>query len=190
MWVLTTADIAWLRATAIVIIVAMTKRSRTYEWSDPALNVRAVEGRTGLEFLRTIVEGELPNAPIGVLLDFRLTEAREGYARIEGTSSESVCSVLGWVHGGYPSTLLDSAMGCAVMTVLDAKTAYTTTQLGVCFTRTITPDTGLLLAEGRVVHRGKRAATAEGTLKDRAGNLYAHATTTLMLFERPSSAKG
>jgi uncharacterized protein (TIGR00369 family) len=164
----------------------MTKRSRTIEWSDPLLNVSAAEGRTGLEILRALADGSVTQPPISALMDFKLTEASEGFTRCEGLPGESVCNVMGWVHGGYACTMLDSAMSCAVMTTLDAVTAYTTAQVAVHMTRTITIDTGPIIAEGRVVHRGKRLATAEGTLKDRAGNLLAHGTTTCMLFERPA----
>jgi uncharacterized protein (TIGR00369 family) len=97
---------------------------------------------------------------------------------------------MGHVHGGYACTLFDSAMSCAVMTTLDATTVCTTSQLAVHLTRAVTVATGPVIAEGRVVHRGKRLATAEGTLRDRAGNLLAHGTTTCMLLDhaRPGNA--
>jgi uncharacterized protein (TIGR00369 family) len=165
----------------------MTTRTRTIEWSDPSVNLRNADGKSGLEFLRTMVDGSSPNAPIGKLLEIGFVEVREGYARCDGTPTEALCSALGWVHGGYASTLLDTVMGAAVMTMCDAKTAFTTSQIGVHFTRTITPRTGPMMAEGRVIHIGKRIATADATLKDREGTLYAHGTSTVMLFERPTA---
>jgi uncharacterized protein (TIGR00369 family) len=91
---------------------------------------------------------------------------------------------MGAVHGGYACTLLDSAMGCAVMTTLDERSAYTTARLAVQLVRPITIATGPVLAEGRVVHRGSRVATAEGRLVDEAGKLLAHATTTCLILPR------
>ena len=88
------------------------------------------------------------------------------------------------VHGGVACTLLDSAMGSAVMTTLDEKTGYVTADVVVHLTRAITARTGPIVAEGRVVHRGSRVATAEGRLTDREGRLLAHATTTCVLLER------
>ena len=162
----------------------MPTRQRTIQWSDPHLTVRAADGRTGLELLRAIAAGEVPQAPISATLDFRIVHADEGLARFEGITSEALCNPMGQVHGGFACTLLDSAMSSAVMTTLDAQTAYTTAQLAVHLTRPITVDTGLVIAEGRIIHRGRRLATAEGSLRDASGALLAHGTTTCMLLER------
>jgi uncharacterized protein (TIGR00369 family) len=159
-------------------------RSRTFEWQDPMAHVAGVEGKSGLAFLHAILAGDLPPAPISQALGFVLAEAREGYARFRGVPEEYHYNPMGSVHGGYACTLLDSALGCAVMTVLDEKTAYTTVQIGVHLTRPITKDTGPIDAEARIVHRGGRMATAEATLKDQKGALLAHATTTCIILPR------
>ena len=160
-------------------------RTRTFTWRDPLLSAAAAEGRTGLEFLRAIIAGKVPPPPIAMALDFTLVDASDGYARFEGNAAEFHYNPIGVVHGGLACTLLDSAMGCAVMSTLDARNAYTTVQLNVNLTRAITRDTGRLIAEARVVHRGGRIATADGRLQDSAGKLLAHATTTCMIFPRP-----
>jgi uncharacterized protein (TIGR00369 family) len=163
----------------------MTTREKTIQWSDPLLTVRAADGRTGLELLRAIADGTVPQPPISAVLDFKLVHADEGTVRFEGVPSEALCNPMGQVHGGFACTLLDSAMSSAVMTTLDARTAYTTAQLAVHLTRGITPEMGTVIAEGKIVHRGRRIATAEGWLRDRSGALLAHGTTTCMLMERP-----
>jgi uncharacterized protein (TIGR00369 family) len=86
------------------------------------------------------------------------------------------------VHGGWAATLLDSALGCAIFTTLNKGDGWTTLDLKVNYVRGLTKDSGLLRAEGRVIHRGRTVATSEGDLKDSAGKLYAHATTTCMIF--------
>ena len=86
------------------------------------------------------------------------------------------------MHGGYAATLLDSAVACAIHTTLAKGDAYTTIELKLNMVRPITTAVGLLSAEGRVIHRGRTIATSEGQLKDRGGKLYAHATTTCMIF--------
>jgi uncharacterized protein (TIGR00369 family) len=140
--------------------------------------------RTGLQHLRAILSGEIPQAPISGTLDFRLVAAEEGSTRFEGLPARAFENPYGTVHGGYACTLLDSAMGAAVMSTLDAESTYTTTQLTVNLTRPITRETGPVIAEGRVVHRGKRLATAEAFLRDGKGALLAHATTTCMIMAR------
>jgi uncharacterized protein (TIGR00369 family) len=162
----------------------MEPRHRTIRWTDPNELIRAAEGRPGLALLRGIIAGELPQAPISALLDFRLVAADDGVARFEGDPFEAECNPMGQIHGGVACTLLDSAMSCAVMTTLDATSAYATAQLAVHLTRPIGVDTGRITAEGRVVHRGRRVATAEGWLRDRAGALLAHGTTTCLILAR------
>lgn len=159
-------------------------RTRTFSWQDPRLTVAGLEGRTGLEFLRAMIMGALPPPPITHTLGFALTAAEDGLARFEGLPAEDLYNPIGVVHGGWAFTLLDSAMGCAVMTTCDADTAYTTAQVNVHFTRAITLRTGRVTASARIVHRGARVATAEGRLTDPAGALLAHATTTCLLFPR------
>jgi uncharacterized protein (TIGR00369 family) len=160
------------------------RNQRTFAWDSPALHLAAVEGKTGLAFLQAIIAGELPQAPISHTLGYLLVAAAEGFARFEGTPAEYHYNPMGAVHGGYACTLLDSAMGAAVMSTLDARTAYTTAQVAVHLTRAITRDTGVVAAEGRVIHRGGRVATAEARLCDAAGALLAHGTTTCVILPR------
>jgi uncharacterized protein (TIGR00369 family) len=162
----------------------MTERRRSVTWNDPMLTATGASGRTGLQFLRAILEGQLPPAPIQATLGFELVAAEEGLVRFELTPGEHLYNPMGGVHGGVACTLLDSAMGSAVMSTLDAKTGYTTADLTVHLTRGISVKTGPILAEGRVLHRGSRVATAEGRLTDREGRLLAHATITSLLLER------
>ena len=161
-----------------------TERSRTIEWPDPAPIAAAASGRTGLEFLRAMLKGSVSPPPIGVLMGFALEHVGEGVARFRGQASEPLYNPMGTVHGGVAATLLDSAMGSAVMTTCDARTAYTTVDLVVHLTRPITLRTGALVAEGRIAHRGSRVATATGELRDVEGRLLAHGSTTCLLFER------
>jgi uncharacterized protein (TIGR00369 family) len=159
-------------------------RTRTFEWQDPMITAAAVDGKSGLAYLRTLIDGAVPQPPISFALGFALVAAEEGFARFRGVPAEYHYNPMGAVHGGYACTLLDSAMGCAVMTTLDEKGAYTTSQLSIQLVRPITIATGPVLAEGRIVHRGSRVATAEGKLVDEAGKLLAHATTTCLILPR------
>jgi uncharacterized protein (TIGR00369 family) len=139
---------------------------------------------TGLQLLRGIIDGSIPAAPIQRTLGFDLIEAEEGRARFRGQPAEHLYNPMGSVHGGVACTLLDSAMGSAVMSTLDEKSGYTTADLTVHLTRPITTRTGPIVAEGRILHRGSRVATAEGRLTDGEGRLLAHATTTCLIIPR------
>ena len=140
---------------------------------------------SGLEFLQAIRDGRLPQAPIAERLDFYLSEAEKGAAVFVGTPRFEHYNPIGGVHGGWYGTLLDSCMACAVQTTLEPGTGYTTVEYSVNLVRGITADTGPVRAEGRVVHRGRRMATADGRLLDGSGKLLAHGTTTCMIMELP-----
>ena len=114
----------------------------------------------GIDFLRAMSDGKLPLPPICALLGYRLVEAEPGHAVFEITPAEQHYNPIGVVHGGIAMTLLDSAMGCAVHSTLPAGAGYTTLELKVNFTRPISVDTGRIVCEGTVVHRGGRTATA------------------------------
>jgi uncharacterized protein (TIGR00369 family) len=159
-------------------------RVRTVEWDDPKSGAQAGANMTGLDYLKAIVAGTLPAAPIARVLGFALSEIEPGRAVFEIEPMEFHYNPIGSVHDGVACTLLDSAMGCAVHTTLPAGTGYTTAELKVNLVRAITAATGLLSAEGKVIHRGNRIATAEGFFRDRHGRLYAHGTTTCLILAR------
>jgi uncharacterized protein (TIGR00369 family) len=138
---------------------------------------------TGLELFAAIFAGELPHAPIGHTLDFAPIEVAFGHAVFQGTPREQHYNPLGTVHGGWFSTLLDSALGCAVHTTLAAGKAYTTLELKVNIIRALTAKVPVVRAIGTVVHLGGQVATAEAKLVAADGKLYAHATTTCLIFD-------
>jgi uncharacterized protein (TIGR00369 family) len=156
-----------------------------------APNVGVVPAETllsydGLSFLKSIIDGTLPSPPIGQTLGFRLIEAEPNRAVFEGEPSFAHYNPIGTVHAGFAATLLDSAVACAVMTTLAKGEAYTTLEIKINLVRALTKEVGMVAAEGVVLHRGRSIATAEGYLRDHGGKLYAHATTTCIIF----AAKG
>src|ERR1700730_14130944 len=157
-------------------------RTRIVSWSDPRALAEAGKDLSGLEYLRKIVAGELPPPPIGVLMNFRVTEIQEGRAVFGVTPAEYHYNPIGVVHGGVAATLLDSAMGCAVHSTLPAGAGYTTLEIQVNYVRPMTAETGPVHCEAKVIHVGGRTATAEGRVEDEKGRLYAHGTTTCIIF--------
>ncbi len=142
---------------------------------------------SGLEFLRAIMNGDLPAPRMSETLGFRLVEVGDGVAIFEGVPSPALLNPLGAVHGGFALTLIDSACGCAVHTELGAGVGYTTVETKVNFTRPIDPNGGPVRCEGRIVTRGRRIATAEARLLSSDGKVLAHGTSTLMILEpRPA----
>jgi len=156
------------------------ERTRTYTWGQPV--PVAESGLTsGRAYLEEMVAGRLPQAPIAAPLGFVLTEIGDGHAVFEGEAAEFLLNPLGTVHGGFALTLVDSATGCAVQTLLPERVGYTTLETRANFVRPIRSDTGRLRAVGRAIHVGRTTATAEARLEDAAGRLYAHGTSTLLV---------
>jgi uncharacterized protein (TIGR00369 family) len=136
----------------------------------------------GLGFLQAIIDGTLPQPPIAELMGFHLIEVEDGRAVFEGVPEFRHYNPIGTVHAGFAATLLDSALGCAIFSTLTKGDAWTTLELKLNLVRPLTKDSGPVRAQGHIIHRGRTVATAQGELKDGAGKLYAHATTTCMIF--------
>ena len=164
-------------------------RTRVITWEDPTAAVQKGKTISGIEYLRALQTGELPPPPIAVLMDMWITEVSEGRVVFAAEPAEYHYNPLGTVHGGFTATLLDSALGCVVQSMLPAGTAYTTVELKVNYLRPITTKTGMVYCEGKIIYVGGRIATAEGRLTDAEGKLYAHGTTTCIIL-RPSSPRG
>jgi uncharacterized protein (TIGR00369 family) len=145
----------------------------------------------GLDFVRAIFEGKLPAPPIMQTIEPFDSTAEPGVVVIHSTPGFRHYNPIGLVHGGYAATLLDSAMGLAVHTMLPAGTGYTTLEFKISFIKGMTRDTGPVRTEGRTLNVGRRAATAEARITDARGRLLAHGTTTCLVFDIPKdSSKG
>lgn len=144
-----------------------------------------LKASSGMEFLQRIWDGELPSAPIGHTMDFVPIEGEPGRVVFQGTPGPQHYNPIGSVHGGYFCTLLDSAVGCAVQTMLPKGMGYTTLELKVNLIRALTDKTGPVRAEGKVIQVGGKVGIAEGRIFDSGGKLYAHASTTCLIFPLP-----
>jgi uncharacterized protein (TIGR00369 family) len=159
-------------------------RERTISWHDPRVFAESAH-LSGLEMLEGIRTGKLPPPPFAELLGFRSVEVERGRVVFEMPVQEFHYSPLNIAHGGMVSALLDTVMGCALWSLLEPGMSYATTDLHVQFIRPLTIDSGVVRAEGHVVHAGRRSATSEGRAFDAKGKLVAHGTCTCMML--PSS---
>ncbi len=146
-----------------------------------------VAGLTGLQLMQAMLRGELPYPYIADTMDFFIVEVSEGRAVFQGLPQQRHLNPMGTVHGGWYATLLDSAVGCAVHTTMPVGRAYTTAELSVNLVRGAAPGREPLRAIGQVIHSGRQLATAEGRIVDAQGRVYAHATTTCLVFEQPAA---
>ena len=142
-----------------------------------------IAGKTGLEQMQAMLRGETPHAAIAHTLDFLVIGIGDGEATFQGTPGPQHFNPMGSVHGGWFATLLDSALGCAVHTKMPAGRGYTTAELSVNIVKALTPKVQRVRAIGKVIHCGRQLATAEAKLIGPDGTLYAHATTTCLVFE-------
>ncbi len=133
--------------------------------------------------LRRMISGELPLPPITALMSMRLLEAEPGRVVWEAVPGEEHYNPIGTVHAGFATTLLDSAMGTAYVSLADAGARWTTLELKANFTRAITAETGPVRCTGTVVHRGKTVVTTEARLEDGASRLLAHGTSTILVLD-------
>lgn len=137
---------------------------------------------SGLELMQGLIAGKYPRSPIMQTLGFSLDRVEQGMAVFSGEAKYDYYNPIGTVHGGWMATLLDSCMACAMHTTLKPGQGYTSLEIKVNFVRPVLDNTGLVTAEGRVIHAGSRTGTAEGKLIDSNGKLLAHGSTTCLIF--------
>jgi len=160
-------------------------RTRTITWTDPAQSRFRGRGLTGYERLVAIQRGELAPPPAAALLGLDLDDVEPGRTVFSMLADEVHENPMGTMHGGIVATLVDTAMGCALSSLLPADAGFTTLELKTNFVRAITPGIGRIHAEGTVVHSGGRVALAEARVYDSNGTLYAHATSTCLILRGP-----
>ena len=138
---------------------------------------------SGLEFVWGLVSGTLPLNSMAETLGYDIVEVSNGRVGITAEPTVAHLNPAGTVHGGLSATLLDSCMGLAVHSTLERGFGQTTLEFKISLVRPLTPQTGVVKAEGNVVFRGRRVGTAEGRLTDAQGKIIAHGTTTCLIFE-------
>lgn len=162
-------------------------REKTVTWADPIATAKSLRGHSGMDALRLLLSGEVPPPPIMNLFGFLPGELEPGKVSFRMVPDESHFNLLGMVHGGAISTILDTVLGCAVHSVLPAGRAYTTLNLSVNFIRPVTLNSGELIAEGTVVHAGRTTAISSARLIDARGKVYATGECTCLIFEVPAA---
>ncbi len=151
--------------------------------SPDALPMSVLRECSGLEIFQRILRGELPGPPIAHVMDFSLIEVEKGRIVFQGHPDKAFFNPAGVIHGGWQATLLDSCMACAIHTHLDAGQAHTSLEIKVNFMRAMSDQIGPVRAEGHVIQVGRQIGIAEGKIYDAAGRLYAHGTTTCLVFD-------
>jgi uncharacterized protein (TIGR00369 family) len=160
----------------------MESKEATQQFSYGIISPEQAKAMPGLELLQQILAGKLPRPPIGKVLQFEPVEVEQGRAIFTGVPTQDFYNPMGSIHGGYAASLLDSCMGCAIHSTLPAASGYTTLEFKISFLRPLSENSGRVWAEGKVISTGKRVATAEGRLYDAQNRLYAHGTTTCLVF--------
>jgi uncharacterized protein (TIGR00369 family) len=139
---------------------------------------------TGLEYLKRLARGDIPNVPIGDTLGFRVSEVEHGRVVLSGAPERNAYNLIGTVHGGWAASILDTALALSVLSTLDAEQSFTTVDIRINYLRPLTVETGMVRAEGRVLQSGRRLAYSEAHLTDGDGKLICHATGSCLVFAR------
>jgi uncharacterized protein (TIGR00369 family) len=167
----------------------VSRRERVVHWQAPGPVARTAAGMSGLEAMRAIRDGILPEPPMARLIDFRLRVAEPGRIVLELEPHEGLENTIGLLHGATGAALLDTAMGCAVSTMLPAGQGAVTLDLKLTYLRPLSVRSGTISAEGKVIRLGRQTSYAEGAVHDGSGNLAVHATATFSMFGEPARTK-
>jgi uncharacterized protein (TIGR00369 family) len=139
--------------------------------------------RSGLDYLRDVIANK-HTYPFGELLKIRVVAAGDGTAELEATPDYAFYNPMFRIHGGYLATLMDSALGSAVITKLPHGHGAGTVNLNVNYVRKVDVGSGILLAKAKVLHSGRSMLTAEAHVTDAAGKLCVHGTGTFLIYQK------
>jgi uncharacterized protein (TIGR00369 family) len=165
------------------------RRERMVDWQAPGPAAKAAAGMTGMEAMCAIRDGLLPEPPMARLIDFRLRVAEPGRIVMELEPHESLENTIGLLHGATAAALLDTAMGCAISTMLPAGQGAVTLDLKLTYLRPLSVRSGKISAEGKIIKLGRQTSYTEGFVRDGAGNLAVHATATFSMIGEGPKAK-
>ena len=166
-----------------------TRRERVIDWQAPGPAAKAAAGMTGMEAMCAIRDGVLPEPPMARLIDFRLRVAEPGRIVMELEPHESLENTIGLLHGATAAALLDTAMGCAISTMLPAGQGAVTLDLKLTYLRPLSVKSGKISAEGKIIKLGRQTSYTEGFVRDGAGNLAVHATAIFSMIGEAPKAK-
>jgi uncharacterized protein (TIGR00369 family) len=166
---------------------AAGRRERVVDWQAPGPVAKAVAAMSGLQAMCGIRDGILPPPPMARLIGFRLGIAEPGRIVMELEPHESLENTIGLLHGATAAALLDTAMGCAISTMLPAGQGSVTLDLKLTYLRPLSVRSGTISAEGKLVKLGRQTSYAEGFVRDGAGNLAVHATATFSMIGEPQA---
>src|ERR1700704_1551431 len=165
------------------------RRERGGDGQAPGPAAKAAAAMSGMEAMRAIRDGVLPEPPMARLIDFRLRTAEPGRIVMELEPHEGLENTIGLLHGATAAALLDTAMGCAISTMLPAGQGAVTLDLKLTYLRPPSVRSGTISAEGKVMKLGRQTSYTEGHVRDGSGNLAVHATATFSMVGEPAKLK-
>jgi uncharacterized protein (TIGR00369 family) len=174
---------------AIDLFSPASRRQRVVDWQAPGPAAKAAADMSGLEAMCAIRDGILPPPPMARLIGFRLAVAEPGRVMMELAPDESLENTIGLLHGATAAALLDTAMGCAISTMLPAGQGAVTLDLKLSYLRPLSVRSGTIQAEGKLVKLGRQTSYTEGFVRDGKGNLAVHATATFSMIGEGTTAK-
>jgi uncharacterized protein (TIGR00369 family) len=166
-----------------------SRRERVVDWQAPGPAAKAAATMSGMEVMRAIRDGILPPPPMARLIGFRMAVVEPERIVMELEPDESLENTIGLLHGATAAALLDTAMGCAISTMLPAGQGAVTLDLKLTYLRPLSVRSGTIQAEGKLVKLGRQTSYTEGFVRDGKGNLAVHATATFSMIGEAPSAK-
>src|SRR3954447_26023251 len=177
------------RAEATDLFAPALRRERLVDWQSPGAAARTAMAMTGMEAMHAIRDGSLPPPPMAKLIGFRMATVEAGRIVMELDADESLENTIGMLHGATAAALLDTAMGCAIATMLPVGQTSVTLDLKLTYLRALSVKSGTIQAEGKLIKLGRQTSYTEGFVRDGAGNLAVHATATFSMLGAPEKAK-
>jgi len=127
-------------------------------------------------FKEALMEWQKTENPFWSLLGMELVAVKKGWAKIRLPFSDKLANGIGVAHGGAIFSPADSAVGMALVGLLDKDEAISTLEMKINFLKPL--KGGEIIAEAKIVHRGTMTAIGDVDVRDEDKNLVAKGLAT------------
>ena len=122
------------------------------------------------------------NSPFWQLLDMDLIDVKKGYAKTKVPYSQQLHNANGVIHGGVIFSAADTAVGLALVGMVGRRDILTTIEMKINFLKPF--ESGEIIAEAKIIHKGSQTAIGDVDIRDSEGNLVAKAISTYAIIKK------
>ena len=163
-----------------------TEHVTTLTWREPGPLLASRRDQSGLGYLQGLASGAIVPPPVAQVLGITVVQAEPGRVRFDMPVPGFLLNHLGVLAGGILSTVMDAALGCAVLSAVTADQDIVTLDLSVDYLRPVNTVGSRVTVDAEVVHLGRSRGLATCRALDAKQRLCAVGRSACLIRTKPS----